>query len=79
MNSRGVRVQGGRLRPPEEAKTLRIRHGEWRVADGPFAEAQEQIIGYSILDCADLTEAMTVAGKHPVAQIGAIELRAFST
>ena len=35
------------------------------IADGPFAETKEQIVGYDLLDCADLDEAIEVAAKHP--------------
>jgi len=37
------------------ATTLRTRGGELTVTDGPFAEAAEQIGGYSLLDAPDLT------------------------
>jgi hypothetical protein len=48
------------------------------LADGPFAETKEHVAGYDILECADLDEAIEVAGKHPVAKIGAIEVRPFA-
>lgn len=45
--------------------------------DGPFAETKEYIAGYDILDCDTLEEAVEAAAKHPVATIGAMEVRAF--
>ena len=77
MDGRGVRLQGDRLRPTSDATTVRVRDGEVLIADGPFAETKEQIVGFDILDCADLDEAMEVAGKHPVARYGVIEVRPF--
>ena len=38
----GVNLQGSRLRPSSDATTVRSRHGELIVTDGPFAETKEQ-------------------------------------
>ena len=54
-----------------------MRQGEILVADGPFAETKEQIAGFDILECAEPGEALEAARKHPVARLGAIELRPF--
>jgi len=77
MDGRGVRLQGQRLRPQEDATTVRVRAGEVVVADGPFAETKEQIAGFDIISCANLDEAIEVASKHPVARFGSMELRPF--
>jgi hypothetical protein len=77
MDARGVRLQGDRLRPVSDATTVRVREQDVLIADGPFAETKEQIAGYDIVECADLDEAIEVAGKHPVARYGAIEVRPF--
>jgi hypothetical protein len=45
------------------------------LADGPFAETKEQIGGFTLIECADLDEAIAIAAKHPVAGYGAIEIR----
>ena len=67
MDGRGVRVLGQALRPVSDATTVRVRGGDVLVADGPFAETKEQIVGFDVLECADLDEAIEVASKHPVA------------
>jgi hypothetical protein len=77
MDSRGVRLQGNQLCPVSDATTVRMRNGEVLISDGPFAETKEQIAGFDILECADLDEAIEVAGKHPVARIGTLEVRPF--
>ncbi|MFJ6834340.1 nuclear transport factor 2 family protein [Streptomyces sp. NPDC091209] len=74
---RGVRLHGHRLRLPAEAVTVRVRDGEVLRTDGPFAETKEYVAGFDILDCADMEEAIEAAAKHPVAAIGAMEVRAF--
>jgi hypothetical protein len=75
--ARGIRLDGDRLRPPREAKTVEVRDGEVLVRDGPFAETKEVICGFDILECADIDEAVQVAAAHPVAAFGRIEVRAF--
>jgi hypothetical protein len=75
--ARGIRLDGDRLRPPREAKTVAVRDGEVLVSDGPFAETKEVICGFDILECADIDEAVRVAAAHPVAAFGRIEVRAF--
>jgi hypothetical protein len=73
---RRVRLEGDRLRPVSDATTLWPKDGGGTfVSDGPFAETKEQICGYDILECADLEEAVEVAAKHPMAKLGAIDLR----
>ena len=75
--ARGIRLDGDRLRPPREAKTVVVRDGEILVSDGPFAETKEIICGYDVLECADISEAVQVAAAHPVAAFGKIEVRPF--
>jgi hypothetical protein len=76
MDGRGVRLEGRPL-SPDEATTVRVRNGEVLISDGPFAETKELMVGYDMLDCADLDEAIEVAAKHPLARRGAMELRPF--
>ncbi len=73
----GRRLDGERLAPPGSATTVRVRGGELLLSDGPFAETKEVIVGYDILECADLDEAIEVARRHPMAYHGRIELRPF--
>jgi hypothetical protein len=54
---------------------VRVRDGEALVSDGPFAETKEQILGYDLIECGDLDQAIEVAVKHPVARFGTIEVR----
>ena len=73
---RGVRLHGHRLRTPAEAVTVRVRDGEVLRSDGPFAETKEYVAGFDILECDSLEEAVEAAARHPVATIGAMEVRA---
>jgi len=75
MDSRGVRLGGHVLAPISEAKTMRIRHGELTVDDGPVVEKTLQMAGFNILECRDAEEAVEVASKNPGASFGVLELR----
>ncbi len=77
-DARGRRLQGDVLAPPSSATTVRVRNGEVLVSDGPFAETKEVIVGYDLLECADLDEAIEVARAHPMARGGRLELRPFA-
>jgi hypothetical protein len=76
MDGRGVRLEGRAL-DPDDATTVRVRDGQVLVSDGPFAETKEVMVGYDMLDCANLDEAIEVASKHPLAKRGCMELRPF--
>ncbi len=77
VTARGIRLDGDRLAPTSQARTVAIRDGEMLVSDGPFAETKEVICGYDILECDSIEEAVRVAAAHPVAAFGRIEVRPF--
>lgn len=76
-DAKGRTVMGDRLRPVEDATTVRVREGEVLVTDGPFTESKEWIAGFDVLECADLDEAIEVASRHPMARFGRVEIRPF--
>jgi hypothetical protein len=71
-------LHGSRLRPPEDATTVRIRDDRLLVTDGPFAETKEQIGGYGVLECGSVEEAARLVGRHPHSVMGSTEVRALS-
>ncbi|MET8234795.1 YciI family protein [Micromonospora sp. NPDC005298] len=77
-DTRGRRLTGNVLAPTTAATTVRVRGGELLVSEGPFAETVEVIVGFDLLDCADLDEAIEVARTHPMAREGRLELRPFA-
>ena len=71
-----VLMDGAQLQPATTATTVAVCEGETLLSDGPFAETKEQIVGYHVIDVADLDEAVHVASRHPVAAYGGrIEIR----
>jgi hypothetical protein len=75
MDARGVRLEGNVLGPLTESRTIRHRGGETTVDDGPVTDPELHIAGYNILECANLDEALEVAGRNPGAGFGVLELR----
>ena len=70
-----ARRDGGPLRAPRTALTVRVRDGRAVTAEGPFADTTEYIAGFDLIDCATREEAVEIASAHPVARFGAIEIR----
>jgi hypothetical protein len=75
MTKAGVLIDCAPLQPPSSATTVRVRDGQTLLTDGPAAEIKEQFGGYTLIECADLDEALTWAATLPVAFDGAVEVR----
>ena len=71
----GIFVGGDPLEAPETGTTIRIREGKRGVQDGPYADAKEQLGGFTILELPSLDEAMEWAARCPAASDGAVEVR----
>jgi hypothetical protein len=66
---------GERLESSAAATTLRVRDGDSKVLDGPYADTKEQFAGYFMIDVPDLDEAIMWARRCPSSKYGAIEIR----
>ncbi len=76
MRERGVLHAGEWLRGAETATTVRcFDGGDIVIADGPFAETSEQIVGVFVVDCKDLDAAIETAATVPAAWHGTVEVR----
>ncbi len=75
LQARGMWLTGDQLAPPRRARTVRVRDGKKLVTDGPFVETKEAVGGFDIIECGSLEEAVEIAAGHPLAQMGAIEVR----
>ena len=66
-----------RLLPTTAATTVR-KGSEQLVIDGPFAETKEQLLGFYVVDCASLDDAIETAKSLAVANsqgVGSYEIR----
>lgn len=75
MAEAGVLVSCAPLYPPEASTTVRVRGGQTLLTDGPAAEIKEQFGGYTLVECANLDEALTWAAAIPTASDGMVEVR----
>ena len=71
----GAMQHGAPLQSVDTATTVRVRDGQRLITDGPFAETKEHLMGFYLVDCADLDGALEWAAKIPGAAIGSIEVR----
>jgi hypothetical protein len=75
MEDAGVLLACAPLYPPEASTTVRVRDGAALLTDGPAAEIKEQFGGYTLVECANLDEALAWAAKIPTAKEGMVEVR----
>ena len=75
LRLKGKLIAAEPLEPIETATSVRIRNGALTITDGPFAETNEQLAGFYLVDAADLDEAIQIASKIPPAREGTIEVR----
>ena len=70
-----MRRGGVRLRPSDDATTVRVREGELRLVEGRDAETKEKMGGFDVIECETRDEAIEIAAKHPTAAHGSVEVR----
>ena len=75
IDARGQYLLASPLHPVSTATSVRVRNGKRIVTDGPFAETNEQLGGFYIIDVKDLNEALRIAERHPGARLGTVEVR----
>lgn len=75
LQKRGKLVLTNALQSATKARTLRIRHDELIMTDGPFAETKEQLGGFFLIEVASEEEALEIAAGWPSARLGTIEVR----
>jgi len=70
------RLSGAGLKNTSAATTVRIAaDGKKTLHDGPFAETEEQLGGFYLVEADDLDDAIAIAKQVPVYATGSIEVR----
>ena len=77
MKAAGVWLFFGALTDASSATVVRGTGGQLSMTDGPYAEAKEQIGGFTVIEAADLDEALEWARKGSEACTWPVEVRAF--
>src|SRR6185312_2660949 len=75
MAKAGVLIDCAPLQPASASTTVQVRNGQTLLTDGPAAEIKEQFGGYTLVECADLDEALKWAATLPAASDRAVEVR----
>ena len=76
LEAAGARIFAGGLSAPSHAKSLRPRpNGEVLITDGPFLEAKEHVGGFTIIEAADMDEALAWGRKAVIACRMPLEVR----
>ena len=75
LKDAGVVLGAEQLRPADTATSVRWRDGERLVTDGPFIETKEHLLGFYLLDVADLEAALDWVARMPLSQDGTVEVR----
>jgi hypothetical protein len=75
LKASGSFVFSEALEMPENGMTIRVRSGKMSATDGPFMETKDMLGGIVVIEAVDLNDAVRIASAHPLAKIGAIEVR----
>jgi hypothetical protein len=77
LKAEGHWVFAGGLGSPSSATVIDNRGGEAMFTDGPFLESKEYIVGFWIIEAADLDVALKLAAEGSKACNRKIEVRPF--
>jgi hypothetical protein len=72
---RGILRGASPLQRTSRATTVRMQGDRPLITDGPFAETNEYLAGYYLLDCPDLDTALAHAARVPNVHYASIEVR----
>ena len=75
MKAAGAWVFAAGLHPTQTATVVRQQGSEVLITDGPFAEAKEQLGGFTVIEAEDLDAALRWAGKLARATTLPVEVR----
>jgi hypothetical protein len=75
IKANGQYLGAAPLHRTSNSTSVRIRGGKRLVTDGPFAETNEQLGGYFLVEATDLDQAIGIAAKIPGARWGTVEVR----
>jgi hypothetical protein len=77
LRAAGAWVFDGGLQGPHTSTVVRCVGGETVLTDGPFIESKEQIGGISVIDVADLDDALAWGARMAAAVTVPVEVRPF--
>ena len=75
LQAEGHWVFAGGLGSPSSATVIDNRGGETMITDGPFLESKEHIVGFWVMEAADLDVALRLAAEGSKACNRKVEVR----
>jgi hypothetical protein len=75
LTESGEFVESRGLSDPSHSKVVRKQDGVAVATDGPFAEAKEALVSYSILDCESYDRALEIAARVVTVTSDTVEVR----
>jgi hypothetical protein len=75
LKDAGALVGAERLGVADTATSVRLDRGERLLTDGPFIETKEHLLGFYLVDVADLDAALDWAARMPLVRFGTVEVR----
>jgi hypothetical protein len=75
MREAGAILGAEQLSPVNSATTVALSNGERLLTDGPFMETKEHLLGFYLVDVADLDAAIDWAVRMPIMAYGRVEVR----
>jgi hypothetical protein len=63
------------LDDPAKSKRVHVTGDRTLTTDGPFAEVKEYLVGFYLVECANVERAVEIAAKVPEAFMGLVEVR----
>ena len=75
LRKRGHLIAAQALESVQTATIVRVRNGKVSVSDGPYAETNEHVGGFLLIEAQDLNQAIQVAAQVPAIRLGGIEVR----
>jgi len=77
LRASGSWVFAGGLTSPSDATVVDARGGEVLLTDGPYAETEEHLGGFWVVEVADLDAALEIAERGSAACMAPVEVRPF--
>lgn len=75
LKEAGVYVSASPLHPAATATCVRVRNGRREITDGPFAETNEVLGGFYLIQAESRDAVVRVAERHSGVRVGAVEVR----
>lgn len=75
LDRQGKYILAAPLAWSDSATSVRVRNGKPVITDGPFAETNEVLGGFYLIEADSMEEALAFAARHPGARKGTVEVR----